>query len=222
MRSADDSRRMHGALPVQPRHRILIAEEQLENQLLLIRLMSDIGLDVKLAENGERCVSLFQEWHPDLIWMDRRMPVMDGDEAARIRCLPEGDKVKIVAVMASAFKEEQQEMLDAGMDDFVTKPYRFDEIYDCLARQLGVRYLYQGVPEEKEAPVDLTPEMLAALPEALRRELRAALESLETEATRAVIRQVGTHDPLVANALSRFAQEFDYQTVLNALDGAID
>ena len=207
-----------GLAPGQPRYRILIAEDQLENQLLLTRLMSDIDLETKLAENGERCLSLFQEWHPDLIWMDRRMPVMDGEEAARrIRQLPGGDKVKIIAVTASAFMEEQQEMLAAGMDDFVRKPYRFDEIYDCLARQLGVRYQYEDVPEVKEAAVDLTPAMLAVLPEALRRELREALESLETEAISAVIRQVGIYDPKLEKALARLALVFDYQGILKAL-----
>jgi CheY-like chemotaxis protein len=65
------------------------------------------------------------------------MPVMDGLEATEhLRRLPDGQAVKIVAVTASAFKEQQQEILDAGMDDFVRKPYRFDEIYDCLTRQI--------------------------------------------------------------------------------------
>ncbi len=72
------------------------------------------------------------------------MPVMDGVEATRrIRQLPGGKEVKIVAVTAPAFMEQRQELLNAGMDDFVRKPYRFDEIYDSLARQVGVKYLYR-------------------------------------------------------------------------------
>ncbi len=68
-----------GLAPGQPAYRILITEDQPENQMLLARLMTGIGLDVKVAENGESCVRIFQEWRPHLIWMDRRMPVMDGD-----------------------------------------------------------------------------------------------------------------------------------------------
>ena len=208
-----------GLAPGQPAYRVLIVEDQHENQLLLNWLMSDIGIEARLAENGEQCVKMFEEWHPDLIWMDRRMPVMDGEEATRrVRRLPGGDRVKIVAVTASAFLEEQQEMLEAGMDDFVRKPYRPHEIYDCLARQLGVRYQYEDVPEVEEAAVDLTPAMLAVLPEALRTDLRKALESLETEAINAVIRQVGIYDPKLEKALARLALEFDYQSILNALD----
>jgi len=133
-----------GLIPGHPLYRILIAEDQQENALLLTRLMNDIGLETKVAENGEQCVRLFQDWHPDFIWMDGQMPVMDGMEAARrIRDLPGGHKAKIVAVSASAFKEQQTAMLAAGMDDLVRKPYRFGEVYDCLSRHLGLKYVYR-------------------------------------------------------------------------------
>ncbi|QFY44373.1 response regulator [Candidatus Methylospira mobilis] len=208
-----------GLAPGQPRYRILIAEDQAENQLLLSRLMTDIGLEVKVAENGEQCVNFFQDWRPDLIWMDRRMPVMDGGEAARrIRQLPDGRTVKIVAVTASAFKDERQAMLDAGMDDFVSKPYRFNEIYDSLARQLGITYRYT---EEKEAAasVMLTPALLAVLPDALRTKLLGALEKLDQEQITAVIRQVSEIDSGLGCTLSRLTGNFDYPTILNALRG---
>jgi CheY-like chemotaxis protein/anti-sigma regulatory factor (Ser/Thr protein kinase) len=142
-----------GLAPGQPSYRILIAEDQPVNQLLLAKLMTDIGLEVKVANNGEQCVQLFQDWHPHFIWMDRRMPVMNGDAAARIiRTLPEGDIVKIVAVTASVFREQQQELLEAGMDDVLRKPYQFREIYDCLSRHLGLKYVYQE--REHEEPFE--------------------------------------------------------------------
>jgi len=212
-----------GLAPGQPRYRILITEDQHENQLLLSRLMSDIGLEVKVAENGAECLKLFEEWHPDLIWMDRRMPVMDGVKATqRIRRLPDGRAVKIVAVTASAFKEQQQEMFDAGMDDFVRKPYRFEEIYDCLARQLGLKYLYHSdTVAEPGTPVELTPKMLAVLPVTLRQELSDALESLDSERIAAVLRQIGAVDPELAHALTRLADYFDYPAILDALEPLI-
>ncbi|QFY43856.1 response regulator [Candidatus Methylospira mobilis] len=208
-----------GLAPGQPGYRILIAEDQYENQLLLSRLMTAIGLDVKVVENGEQCVKLFQDWHPDLIWMDRRMPVMNGEEAARcIRRLPEGQTVKIVAVTASAFMEQQQEMLDAGMDDFVRKPYRFEEIYDSLARQLGVKYLYHSdMAAEYSMPVTLTSSMLIELPEALREELREALESLDSERIGSAIQQAGKTDVELSRILFLLAENFDYPAILNAL-----
>jgi signal transduction histidine kinase/CheY-like chemotaxis protein len=211
-----------GLAPGQPRYRILITEDQIENQLLLERLMTTIGLETKIAENGEKCVRIFQEWRPDFIWMDRRMPVMDGIEATRrIRKLPGGHEVKIAAVTASAFKEQQQELLDAGMDDFVRKPYRFEEIYDCLARQLGVRYLYNepGTDDTSQpAPVQLTPAQLAVLPAELREALKEALLSLDENRIQAAIEQVGSVDRTLSHSLSSLAEYFDYPAILKALD----
>jgi CheY-like chemotaxis protein len=145
---------------------------------------------------------------------------MDGEEAAkRIRLLPNGGKVKIVAVTAEVFKEQQQEMLDAGMDDFVRKPYRFDEIYDSLARQLGIRYLYRSdSPEEQVESVVLTSEMLDGLPAALRIELRDALQELDSERIMETIRQINEVDMKLAGVLSRLADYFDYSAILKVLD----
>ncbi|HEX5394220.1 MAG TPA: PAS domain S-box protein [Rhodocyclaceae bacterium] len=210
-----------GLAPGQPLHRILIAEDQRDNQLLLSRLMTDLGFEVKVAENGEQCIRRFQDWHPDLIWMDRRMPVMDGMEATRqIRQLPEGEQVKIVAVTASAFTEQQQEMLDVGMNDFVRKPYRLNEIYECLARQLGVQYLYHYDNAEISSPVMLKPEMLATLPTALRQELKAALEDLDTQRITEVLQKVAELDGELGRTLSRLAGGFDYMTILQGLESA--
>ncbi|BCO27598.1 sensor histidine kinase RcsC [Rhodoferax lithotrophicus] len=212
-----------GLLPGQSAYRILIVEDQPENQLLLKRLMSRIGLETRVAENGAQGVDIFSQWHPHLIWMDRRMPVMDGIEATQhIRQLPEGRTVKIVAVTASAFKDQQQEMLDAGMDDFVRKPYRFEEIYDCLARQLGVTLVYQTDVTQRPlpAPVALTPAMLAALPAALCHELQDALENLDDERITTAIRQAQLIDPELSHALSSLVEYFNYPAILEALHDA--
>jgi CheY-like chemotaxis protein len=153
-----------GLAPDQPKYRILIVEDQRDNQLLLSKLMETIGFKVKLAENGEQGIQLFQKWQPHFIWMDRRMPVMGGMETTqRIRQLPGGKEVKIVAVTASAFAEQRSEMLDAGMDDYVRKPYHASEVYDCLSKHLGVKYLYQSSPKPRELDVTLTNEMVTCV-----------------------------------------------------------
>ena len=73
--------------------------------------------------------------------VDIRMPEMDGSEAARrIRALEGGDDVKIVAVTASGLESKRDEALASGMNDYVTKPYKPAEIFDSMARHLGVRY----------------------------------------------------------------------------------
>lgn len=204
--------------PGQPIYRVLIVEDQLENKLLLTQLMEAVGIQVKVAENGKQGVQLFQSWHPHLIWMDRRMPVMDGMEATKaIRQLADGQEVKIIAVTASAFMEQREEMLQAGMDDFIRKPYRASEIYACLAKHLGAKFVYAGVPEAEEPPRTLTPDMMAKLPGALRGELKEALESLEKERIARVIKQVAAYDKPLQKTLTQLADNFDYPAILKVL-----
>lgn len=207
-----------GLVPGQAVYRVLIVEDQLENQLLLTQLMEDAGIQIKVAKNGKEGVDMFQSWHPHLIWMDRRMPVMDGMEATKaIRQLADGHEVKIIAVTASAFMEQRDEMLQAGMDDFMRKPYRASEIYECLTKHLGVKFVYKGGAKVEEEPRELTPGMLTMLPEAMRAELKKALESLENERIALVIQQVAAYDQQLHKMLSQLASNFNYPAILKAL-----
>lgn len=210
--------RVIGLEPGQPEYRILIVEDQVENQLLLQRLLKDAGFTIKLAENGAEGVEMFQSFRPHFIWMDRRMPVMDGLEATRrIRALDGGKEVKIVAVTASVFGEQRAEILTQGMDDFVRKPYRPDEIFECMKRHLGVRYLY-GPDEPSMADSPLPAGTLDHLPEALRHELADALINGNTEHIAELIVRVEQQDAALAKALARHVAAFNYLPILNALE----
>ena len=212
-------RRVIGMQPGQSPCRVLIVEDQRDNQVLLSRLLDAVGLPWKLAENGQMAVELFQSWQPHFIWMDHRMPVMDGEEATRrIRQLPGGQQVKIVAVTASALREQRAELLAAGMDDFVRKPYRASEIYDCMARHLGLRFVREDQAAATLAPPpSLTPEALATLPAALRDDLAAALQSLDSTRIARALAQVRAHNKGLADTLAPLIDGFDYPTILKAL-----
>ncbi len=208
-----------GLAPGQPQYRILIVEDQTENQLLLTKLMESVGFKVRVAENGKRGVELFSEWQPQLIWMDWRMPLMDGEQATRaIRGLPGGDAVKIVAVTASVFVEQREELLQSGMDDFVRKPYRFNEIYECMVRQLGVKFVYEGSTQAEQPLAALMPDMLLDLSAELRQRLKDALESLENERIAAVIAEIATYDVMLGKTLAHLANNFDYPAILRAME----
>jgi CheY-like chemotaxis protein len=180
--------------------------------------MEAVGFQTKTAENGMLGVQLFQSWHPHFIWMDRRMPVMDGMEATRrIRELADGKEVKIVAVTASVFAEQASEMLAAGMDDYVRKPYRASELYDCLAKHLGVKYLYEQAPEPQAREAPLSAEMLDGLPRELLGDLKEALESLEPQRIKAVIQRIDAHDQSLMKLLIQLVEEFNYPAILQVL-----
>jgi CheY-like chemotaxis protein len=148
--------------------------------------------------------------------------VMDGLEATRlIRALDGGRDVKIVALSASVFREERDQLLAAGVDDFVAKPVEFGAIYDCMARQLGLRF----VPLEGEARPILALDQgaLAAVAPALRTELADALVSLEADRISSWTRRIAAADPALGSALESLATQFQYTAILRALndcDGA--
>ncbi|MES9961902.1 MAG: YfiR/HmsC family protein [Candidatus Sedimenticola sp. 20ELBAFRAG] len=218
-----EGRRVLGLEPPEQEWRILVAEDQLENQLLLQQLLEQAGFEVRVAEDGEQTVELFQQWHPHFIWMDRRMPRMDGLTATRkIRELPGGKEVKIAALTASVFKEQKDEVMAAGSDDFVRKPYRPDEIFDCMARHLDLAYIYEeeGETDETEIglPSSVTPEAVAALPPDLLKELRRVVTILDIEETRMVLERVAEVDSDLAASLSRLADSFNFQAINNLLN----
>jgi len=218
MSSESKNGRVIGLESGQPEYRILIVEDQLENQLLLQRLLNDAGFTVKVAQNGAEGVELFQSYHPHFIWMDRRMPVMDGLEATqRIRALSGGKEVKIVAVTASAFADQREEMLAAGLDDFVRKPYRPAEIFECMGRQLGVRFIYE---QASRAKVDsaLSSSAIAKLSETLRRELADSLILGDTEQLARLMLRIEQQDTELAKVLARHVAAFNYLPILNALE----
>lgn len=209
-----------GLEPGQPEYRILIVEDQMENWLLLRRLMEHVGFSVRVAGNGKEGVEAFQEWRPHFIWMDIRMPVMDGLEATRrIRELDGGQEVKIVALTASVFKEERDNIVAAGMDDLIRKPYRSEEVFDCLVRQLGVRFVREEAPKTPTmAPtMPLRPEALTAIPSELRQELTAALVSLDSSRITKLIRRVSELDPALGDMLAQHTNQLNYTAILQAL-----
>jgi len=201
-----------------------VVEDQQDNRILLMSLLERAGFQVRLAENGAEAVEQFTAWQPHFIWMDRLMPVMDGVEAARrIRALPGGDAVKIAAVTASTFREEDVELTMIGFDAVVHKPYRPAEIFDCMERLLGVRF----VRGEAESVSTAYPELfgtaldtaLDSVPDALRRELDEALLLLDSNRILQAIGEIGAAAPDLAGALRARAHNYDYTGIREALQG---
>jgi CheY-like chemotaxis protein len=150
--------------PNQPKYRILVVEDTWANRQLLVKRLETLDFEVREATNGQEAIAVWESWHPHLIWMDMRMPVMDGYEATRhIKAQPQGGDTLIIALTASAFEEERGVALEAGCDDFVRKPVQEEVIFAKMAQYLGVRYIYQQPPSpsftpSKPAPEGLTPD----------------------------------------------------------------
>jgi CheY-like chemotaxis protein len=120
--------------------RILLAEDNPVNQRLAMRLLEKHGHSAIAAASGKEALRLFSEQFFDVILMDVHMPEMDGIEATRaIRALTKNgaSRVPIIAITASAMKEDREACIAAGMDGFITKPICPDEFFATLARVTG-------------------------------------------------------------------------------------
>jgi CheY-like chemotaxis protein len=205
----------------QPDYRIMVVEDGSENWFLLQRLLQTAGFQVRVAADGAQAITNFQTWRPHFIWMDLRLPVMGGLEAAKhIREMEGGIEVKIVAVTASAFAEQREQVLAAGLDDFVRKPYRPREIFDCMARHLGVRYVYSADPQVAVGETGpLVPlEDLAGVPEELRIQLANAVTFLDVNRIEQLIRQVSKRNAALGWVLATLAERFEYTPIIEALE----
>jgi len=210
--------------PGQPEWRILVVEDNPANRLLLISLLQQVGFEVREAEDGAQGVALFQKWQPHFIWMDMRMPVMDGFEATRrIRALPGGDQVKIVAITASAFKEQRSKILAAGCDEIIHKPYQAHDIFDAMAQQLGVRYRYEETVEKPASePVELNSEALKRLPRELREVLQIQALSLDVNAVEETLILIRERDPALAAGLSKLVRVYAFDQILELIEDQTD
>ena len=305
--SVDDKSRVIGLAPAEKTWRILLADDNRENLLLLKSLLEEVGFFVLEAHNGEEAVAAFKKESPDLIWMDMRMPVMDGYEATRrIRKWELGSRnaeggsgkdevgrrkwvgrkekaeggekkseigirpstsldepkaagvikadyksqelvskskigedtdlkseiqnpkskmegIPIIAVTASAFREERQEILAAGCDNMVIKPFRPHEIFEVMGRFLDIEYIYEAEGEAtpvRVPEIELTTAMLADLPEGLLHELRETTLALNREAALEVIARIADRAPEVAAGLRELADNYQMAELRDLLGEA--
>jgi len=208
----------------QPSYRLLVAEDNRNNRNLLVSLLKSVGFDVREAVNGQEAVEQWRHWRPHLIWMDMRMPVMDGYEAMEIIRSEtiqnaSGMATKIVALTASVFEEDRVKVIAGGGDDFVRKPFRESEIFEIMQKHLGVRYVF----EQEEVPVPLgnrpwadagVAEAFVKLPAHLSARLKDATELSDAALIDQIIRDIATTDPRLANLLTKLADDFAYDKIL--------
>jgi len=135
--TVDESRQQESGSQTQYKGRVLLAEDVLLNQKVATSMLHQLGMEVEIAENGQQTVQKWLEGHYDLIFMDCRMPLMDGYEATHnIRQQESGGRIPIIALTANAFNEERQRCMDAGMDDFISKPYTLGDLETALEKWL--------------------------------------------------------------------------------------
>ena len=153
----------------------LVADDVAENRDILRRMLTEIGVEVEVVEDGQEALERLETFKADIVFLDIRMPVMGGIETLKqLQQRRMTQEVKVVAISASVLEHERQEYLAAGFDEFIDKPFRFEQICACLATHLGVQYDYAEPVEEASvfgetadwSQVELSADLHARLQEA--------------------------------------------------------
>jgi PAS domain S-box-containing protein len=205
----------------EPERRILVVEDVADNRLLLRSLLEAVDFKVREAVNGKEAIEQFTDWQPHLIWMDMRMPVMDGYEATRcIRELPGGNDVKILALTASVFKEQETIILAAGCDAVLHKPFNEAEIFTAMGEHLGLQFIY----EEDSALINQPPlaklalEDLQGLPDTWLDEFLKTTRLGDTEAMLSLTETLDTEHAETKAKLVHLIKEFQLEYLIKLLE----
>ncbi|WP_375491915.1 ATP-binding protein [uncultured Nostoc sp.] len=207
--------------PDQPQYRILVVDDKEINRQILIKLLTPLGFDLKEAENGQKAIDVWQQWQPHLIWMDMRMPVLNGIEATQyIKAQANDNATKIIALTASSLEEERSAILAVGCDDFMRKPYRDYEILYAMEKHLGVRYVYeetdnlQHQPPQPSTIVQLQPSDFKVMSAEWLTEFHTAATTGREKRLIALIQQIPDQQSAMVKALNELVDNFEFDTLI--------
>ena len=201
--------------------RALVVDDAEANREVLGRMLKAVGAEVAIAANGQEAVEQARRQRPDIVFMDIRMPVLDGPAARKQLVAEHGeDAMKIVAVTALVFDHQRQTYLDEGFDDFIGKPLRAEHIYVCMVDLLDLQAdasTPAAAPSEAPAAVDwhgveLPDELCTALAAAVRIQSITEINIRIDE-----LRQLGSAEESLATHLQNAARKYDIKAIRQAL-----
>ncbi|MEB3227761.1 MAG: ATP-binding protein [Synechocystis sp.] len=223
------TQRVLALAPGQSTYKILVVDDKLTNCQLLMKMLAPLGFDIKDAGNGKEAIAIWEEWEPHLIFMDMRMPIMDGYEATKyIKSSPRGNATVIIALTASVLEEEKAIVLSAGCDDFLRKPYKEQTIFETLTKYLGVQYTYEKLGDDNlvknNSKLELLPTDIATLrsmPDEWRSQLSEAATEGDSNRVISLIQGIPNKDSTALKILEKFARRFEFDEIVELLNEII-
>jgi CheY-like chemotaxis protein len=197
-------------------------------------LASSIGLKniifnilaIKSASNGQEAVRIWDEWEPHLIFMDMRMPIMDGYDATKqIKFTTKGNATAIIALTASVLEEEKAIVISAGCDDFLRKPFAEQTIFDALAKHLGVKYIFADdhpVNYENSSENGLTSDNFKCMPQVWINQLYEAALEADTNSVLQLVTEIPETEKYLIKSLNKMARHFEFEQLVDLIEPLIN
>ena len=200
--------------------KILIVDDVEENLNLLTCLLDNIGIKPETAKNGKESIQIVSRCKPDLIFMDIKMPIMDGFEAMQfIRHKLGYIDLPIIAVTASSLHSQREESIKAGFTDFISKPFVFEEILFLLDKLLPITYEYtspnvdevrssenESFPIEKNIPQNIIASILSNADDGATSDIKKIVTTMLQDY------------PIFSNHVLAYVEDFDFDGLMSMLE----
>lgn len=203
-------------------YKVLVVDDKDENRLLLCEMLQLVGFETQEASNGIEAIASFNEWSPNVILMDMRMPIMDGYETMSIiKATAKGKLTPIIAVTASVFLEDKSKMIAAGASNYIRKPFKENDLFEAIEACIGVKYDYEDYDYDnsklnQNSQIDL--KEIKLLPSGLIVQIKEATINGDSEKLFEIIEEVSKTLPQLATQLWDLANDYKYEQLLKLFE----
>ncbi len=203
-------------------YKILVVDDKIENLQVVVNLLRLVGFETEEAINGEEAIIKFEQYNPDLILMDLRMPVMDGYEATkRIKATEKGKDIPIIALTASAFEGERVTIETMDIQGYIRKPFRENDLFGTIGKILGIDYIYDDDANSSQESIinddKSIMKFVAELPDQLVSEMIEAISTADLDLLVSLIKSTEKENPEFSRYLLALAENFDYDQLQKIL-----
>ncbi|MGK7945888.1 MAG: response regulator, partial [Microcystaceae cyanobacterium] len=208
-----------GLAPNQPDYRILVVDDKVENRQLLVRLLTPLGFQVKQADNGQKALEIWSSWKPHLIFMDTRMPTMDGYETInKMKDYSQYYSTLIIAISSGGIDVQKFQLLLQNCDDILRRPFDLQTLLEKIAQHLNVKYLYEAVDDqlvlssqEKATGSQLTAHDLEEMPATWKQAVYQAASAGHQRKVEELIQQIPPKNRQLIDQLKNLVYYYNYR-----------
>ncbi|MCT7982540.1 response regulator [Laspinema sp. A4] len=200
-------------------HRILVADEEATNREVLTTMLSSEGFEVREAKNGQEALEIYHSFEPHLIWMDVRISLVDGCEAAQqIKATSKTSIPPIIAMTTRIVEKDKDSILLAGYDDFLVKPIQKSQVFEKIFKHLGVPDTFEKIPPSESN--QLRWKNFKKLPTSMLCDLEYATLALDDDRLDRLLPEIPPECGELEQNIRDCLENFEYQIILDAIKSA--